>query len=104
MPQQQTPPFQPRGYPPEAAGLDPVAVPRDPEAGGATFSEVTSPRFSPQAWPDDGVRARDEFYYHERLSSTEAFKRKHFSIFTWAMIVVAGIVLGGSMALMAAGA
>jgi hypothetical protein len=95
----------PRGYPPEAAGLDPVAIPRDPNAHvGPSFSEVTSPRFSPQAWPDDGVRARDEFYYHERLSSNEAFKRKHFSLFTWAMIVVAGIVLGGSMALMAAGA
>jgi hypothetical protein len=103
MPQLQTPQSQPpRGAPPEAIDLDPVAIPRDSDAIGPTFSEAV--RFSPQAWPDDGVRARDEFYYHERLSSNEAFKRKHFSIFTWVMIVIAGIVLGGSMALMAAGA
>jgi hypothetical protein len=81
------------GYPPEAAGLDPVTP---------DFSHAV--RFSPQSWPDDGVRARDEFYYHEQLSSNESFKRKHFSIFTWTMIVIAGVVLGASMALMAAGA
>jgi hypothetical protein len=101
MPQQQIP-QPPRGAPPEAVGLDPVAIPRDPDAIGPAFSEAV--RFSPQAWPDDGVRSRDEFYYQERLSSNEAFKQKHFSLFTWAMIVVAGVVLGGSMALMAAGA
>ena len=83
-----------------------MAIPSSLEEkdSGLTFSDVTSPRFSPQSWPDDGVRARDEFYYHDRLSSNESFKRKHFSIFTWTMIVIAGIVLGASMALMAAGA
>lgn len=106
MQERQTSQPQPtRGYPPEAAGLDPVALQPDldaAEAGRPGFNDAV--RFSPQAWPDDGVRARDEFYYHNRLSSNEAFKRKHFSLFTWAMIVVAGVVLGASMALMAAGA
>ena len=105
MPERQTPqPDASRDYSP-AMGLDPVAVPpEDASRAGPTFSDVVSPRFSPQSWPDDGVRSRDEFYYHDRLSSNEAFKRKHFSLFTWVLIVIAGIVLGGSMALMAAGA
>jgi hypothetical protein len=90
-------------YPPAAAGLDPVAIPRDAEAeakGLPTFDEAVAPRSDPR----NGIEARDPFYYARQVTSSDAFKQKHFSRWTWAMIVIAGIVLGASAAMMAAGA
>jgi hypothetical protein len=90
-------------YPPAAAGLDPVAIPPDAEAEAKdlpTFDEAVSPRTSPRS----GIEARDPFYYARQVTSSESFRQKHFSRWTWAMIVIAGIVLGASATMMAAGA
>jgi hypothetical protein len=85
-----------QSYPPSQAGLDPVTIPpRDP-----SFAEAVAP------YPvDDNGNARlDPFYHTRQFTQSESFKRKDFSSGTWVMIVIAGIVFGASMALMASGA
>jgi hypothetical protein len=86
-------------YPPAAAGLDPVTLPSDDEAEARNL-----PRFDEAVSPRSGIQARDPFYYAKQMTSSEAFRQKHFSIWTWAMIVVAGVVLGAAAVMMAAGA
>ena len=89
------------GYPPAAAGLDPVTIPPDDVARQndlPTFDEAVSPR------RPIGIETRDPFYYARQVTSSDAFRQKHFSGWTWAMIVIAGVVLGAAAVMMAAGA
>jgi hypothetical protein len=79
-------------YPPYAVGMDPVTDASEPTA---QLAEILA--------PDEPIR-RDPYFGNPIMDGQPVARRSDFSATTWVMIVVAGVVLGAAVALMAAGA
>jgi hypothetical protein len=88
-----------REYPPYAVGMDPVTPP--PETGArlasapANFAEILTP---------GAPEKRDPYFENPIMDGQPVSRRSDYSLTTWAMIVIAGIVFGAAIALIAAGA
>jgi hypothetical protein len=86
-------------FPEDAPAPDPVArVPQSRASRAvnlASFAEMASP----------GRRVTRDIYFDSAFSPTRSLEPDTgaFSLATWVMIVVAGVVLGVAMTLMAAG-
>jgi len=79
-------------YPPYAVGMDPVTGPVETTA---QLGEILA--------PGEPIR-RDPYFGNPITNGQPTSRPSDFSVTTWIMIVVAGIVLGAAIALMAAGA
>jgi hypothetical protein len=79
-------------YPPYAVGLDPV-----------TNASETTAQLAEILAPGEPIR-RDPYFGNPITGGQPAHRRSDFSATTWVMIVIAGVVLGAAVALMAAGA